>query len=207
MVSLKSALIPTVLVGVALAVAAAAQPDQQEQATSTLSGKVVSIDAKAGTFTLRSATDETAVFLVDADTTIMSGSQKVALADLHQGEWLAVDGDRKAGQRHATYVEVVENPGAGNGGTAAEPTPGGAQIEVAHNRLSPSLVQIAPGETVTFKNVAKMPGGHTVVADDGSFASPPLDLNQTWSHSFDVPGVYGVHIQQHPGAKASIVVQ
>jgi plastocyanin len=52
-----------------------------------------------------------------------------------------------------------------------------------------------------------MPGGHTVAADDGSFASPPLAKDQSWSHAFEKPGSFGVHIKEHPGAKATIEVK
>jgi plastocyanin len=83
----------------------------------------------------------------------------------------------------------------------------GASIEVGHNRLSPAQVSIAPGDAVSFHNVDQMPGGHTVVADDGSFSSPPLAKDQTWSHTFEKGGSFGVHIKEHPGAKATIEVK
>jgi len=83
----------------------------------------------------------------------------------------------------------------------------GAEIEVGHNRLAPAEVSISTGDAVTFHNVDEMPGGHTVVADDGSFSSPPLAKDQRWSHTFEKPGSVGVHIQQHPAAKATIEVK
>jgi hypothetical protein len=52
-----------------------------------------------------------------------------------------------------------------------------------------------------------MPGGHTVVADDGSFSSPPLAKDQSWSRTFEKPGSVGVHIKEHPAAKARIEVK
>jgi plastocyanin len=82
-----------------------------------------------------------------------------------------------------------------------------AQVEVGHNRFAPTQVKIAAGDSVTFHNVDQMPGGHTVAADDGSFASPPLAKDQSWSHTFEKPGSVGVHIKEHPGAKATIEVK
>jgi len=198
--------VPAILVALLVAAAAGAQPVQEEPVSAALTGKVIAIDAKAGTLTVRSAFDETAVFRVEADTTIMSGSQEVPLSGLHEGEWVAVDANRKGDERIATYLEVVDDPGADTPPVASEPTPAGAKVVVGHNRLDPPVVQLGAGQTVTFHNVDKMPGGHTVVADDGSFSSPPLDKDQSWSHSFDVPGVYGIHIKEHPGTTASIVV-
>jgi plastocyanin len=82
-----------------------------------------------------------------------------------------------------------------------------ATVEVGHNRLAPARVEIAAGDSVTSHNVDQMPGGHTVAADDGSFASPPLAKDQSWSHAFEKPGSFGVHIKEHPGAKATIEVK
>ena len=46
-------------------------------------------------------------------------------------------------------------------------------------------------------------GSHEVVADDGSWASPPL---ARWSRRFDQPGAFTYHCQQPPGATGQIVV-
>jgi plastocyanin len=81
------------------------------------------------------------------------------------------------------------------------------RVEVGHNRLAPARVEIAVGDSVTFHNVDQMPGGHTVVADDGSFSSPPLAKDQDWSHTFEKAGSFGVHIKEHPGAKATVEVK
>jgi len=86
-------------------------------------------------------------------------------------------------------------------------TVAGASIDVGHNSLVPATVQIAAGQSVTFRCVAQMSGGHTIVARDGSFTSPPLAKDQSWSHSFDVPGVYKIGIKEHPAAEATIEVK
>jgi plastocyanin len=201
-------LIPTLVAGLALAAGAAAQPVQNEQVGIAFTGKLTAVDANAKTLTVRGAHGEYGVFHVDEeDTTIMSGSEKVALSGLHEGEWISIDADMRGSRKVATYVEVVEDPTAGGGSGRALPSPDGATIEVRHNDLSPALVQISAGQTVTFQNIDKMPGGHTVVAADGSFSSPALDQGETWSHTFDVPGVYPIRIKEHPGAEARVVVE
>lgn len=80
-------------------------------------------------------------------------------------------------------------------------------VEVGHNRLEPAAVMIKSGDTVTFVNKDQMPGGHTIVADDGTFSSPPLAKDESWSHTFDEPGDYGYSIQQHPSAKGTVTVE
>jgi len=80
-------------------------------------------------------------------------------------------------------------------------------IHVGHNKLDPAAVTIQAGDTVVFHNLDQMPGGHTVVSDDGELSSPPLDKDAQWSHTFDEPGTYAFHIKEHPGAKATVVVE
>ncbi len=84
---------------------------------------------------------------------------------------------------------------------------GTATIEVGHNRVEPASVTIQAGESVTFHNRDAMPGGHTIVAEDGSFRSPPLAKDQTWSHRFEAPGTHAFRIEQHPDAEGTVVVE
>lgn len=83
----------------------------------------------------------------------------------------------------------------------------GPTVAVGHNRLTPSELTVKPGTAVTFENQDEMPGGHTIVADDGSFESPGLAKGQTWSHTFDAPGTHGYSIKEHPSAKGSVTVE
>jgi plastocyanin len=80
-------------------------------------------------------------------------------------------------------------------------------IKVGHNSLEPSTVTIEKGDAVVFSNTQEMPGGHTIVADDGSFSSPALAKDKSWSHTFEKAGTYKVHIKEHPGAGGEIVVK
>ncbi len=84
---------------------------------------------------------------------------------------------------------------------------GDVMIHVGHNKLMPAEVKVAVGTKVVFHNMDQMPGGHTIVADDGSFKSPGLAKDEQWSHTFDKPGVYRYSIQEHPSAKGTIVVE
>ena len=56
--------------------------------------------------------------------------------------------------------------------------------------------------------MSEMPsGGHTIVADDGTFSSPPLGKDESWSHTFNAVGDHGYSIQQHPSAKGTVTVE
>lgn len=80
-------------------------------------------------------------------------------------------------------------------------------VHVGHNRIDPAEVTIRVGDSVVFHNLDEMPGGHTIVADDGSFESPPLAKDQSWTHTFDAPGTVAYHIKEHPGANGLVVVE
>ena len=83
----------------------------------------------------------------------------------------------------------------------------GATVTVGHNRIEPAAISIHRGESVTFHNVDEMPGGHTIVADDGSWKSPPLKKDESFTQRFDKAGKTAIHIEQHPTAKGVIEVQ
>jgi len=80
-------------------------------------------------------------------------------------------------------------------------------VKVGHNRLEPAEVTIEVGSTVTFHNEDEMPGGHSVVAEDGSFESPALAKDEEWSHTFEKAGTHSYSIKQHPSAKGTITVK
>ena len=86
----------------------------------------------------------------------------------------------------------------------AEGTP---TVKVGHNRLEPAELTVAVGTTVTFHNEDEMPGGHSIVADDGSFKSPGLAKGQDWTHKFEKAGTYGYAIKEHPSAKGKVIVK
>lgn len=79
-------------------------------------------------------------------------------------------------------------------------------VRVGLARLQPADISITVGETVTFYNQDLMPGGHTIVAIDKSFKSPPLAKNKSWSRTFEKEGIYAYRIKEHPEVIGRIVV-
>ena len=90
---------------------------------------------------------------------------------------------------------------------AAAPALADVTVAVGHSSFDPAQVMIKKGESVTFRNVQEMPGGHTVVADDGSWKSPPLALNEKFTKRFEQSGIVKIHIEQHPHATGEIIVE
>lgn len=90
---------------------------------------------------------------------------------------------------------------------AAAPSTADVTVKVGHSSFDPAKVTIQKGESVTFRNVQEMPGGHTVVADDGSWKSPPLALDEEFTQRFEKSGTVKIHVEQHPVATGEIVVE
>ena len=83
----------------------------------------------------------------------------------------------------------------------------GPTVEITHDEMKPALLNLFVGTTVHFSNTVTMPGGHVVVDESGTLESPPLEKpGDGWHFTFEKAGTYEVYIEQHPMAKARIVV-
>lgn len=69
--------------------------------------------------------------------------------------------------------------------------------------LDPSILTIHEGDRVTFENDATPKGVHAVIAEDSSFASPPLQTGKRWTTAA-FPH-QGSHIYHDPTAYAQVV--
>jgi plastocyanin len=77
-------------------------------------------------------------------------------------------------------------------------------VEISDFAFKPAEVKVVAGQTVTWQNTSTTQ--HTVTADDGSFDSGPLGLNDQFANVFGTPGTYAYHCTIHPGMKGSVVV-
>jgi plastocyanin len=94
-------------------------------------------------------------------------------------------------------------------GTDASTT--GSSAPVAGNAVSidnfafvPATLTVAAGATVTWTNRDEEP--HTVAANDGSFHSPGMDSQATYSHTFPTAGKFHYVCSIHPFMHATVVV-
>jgi plastocyanin len=90
---------------------------------------------------------------------------------------------------------------------AAAPALADVTVVIGHGSFDPAQVKLEKGESVIFHNVQEMPGGHTVVADDGSWKSPALALDGKFSKRFEQSGIVKIHLEQHPDVAGEIVVE
>jgi len=63
---------------------------------------------------------------------------------------------------------------------------------------------VAVGTTITLTNRDDVP--HNVVSTEKKFASPVLDTDEQFSHSFDAAGTYKYYCSIHPKMTGEVVV-
>ena len=87
--------------------------------------------------------------------------------------------------------------------TASAPVTGNA-VSIDDFAFVPATLTVAAGSTVTWTNQDEEP--HTVVANDGSFRSPGMGSQATYSHTFATAGRFDYVCSIHPFMHATVVV-
>jgi len=80
-------------------------------------------------------------------------------------------------------------------------------IKVDHESFDPADLKLEKGDSVVFENTADMPGGHTVLAEDGTFASPALEKGKSWTYKFEKVGTWKIQLKEHPKTRGIIMVE
>ena len=81
----------------------------------------------------------------------------------------------------------------------------GARYMTDEFAFSPYRAKVTAGTQVTWRNNGRMV--HTVVAQDGSWTTGPLDPAGVAGVTFDKPGTYTYICKEHPWAYAQIIVE
>jgi plastocyanin len=85
----------------------------------------------------------------------------------------------------------------------AAPVSGNA-VNIDNFAFAPATLTVPAGSTVTWTNKDEEP--HTVVANDGSFHSPGMGSQATFSFTFTKPGKFDYVCSIHPYMHATVVV-
>lgn len=80
----------------------------------------------------------------------------------------------------------------------------GTVVSIDDFAFAPAALTVHRGETVTWINRDEEP--HTVAAGNGSFHSPGMDTNATYSFTFTKPGRYEYICSIHPTMHGTVVV-
>ena len=77
-------------------------------------------------------------------------------------------------------------------------------VEIKRNAFSPATVSIVAGDTITWRNTDTR--NHQVVSTTGTFASPILRPNRSYSFTFEVAGTYRYRDALNPTVTGTIRV-
>ncbi|HEV3216689.1 MAG TPA: metallophosphoesterase [Vicinamibacterales bacterium] len=81
---------------------------------------------------------------------------------------------------------------------------GGLQVAVDNFSFAPAITAVPVGTMVTWTNRDDVP--HNIVSTEKKFASPVLDTDQAFSHTFDVAGTYKYYCSLHPKMTGQLLV-
>ncbi len=88
----------------------------------------------------------------------------------------------------------------------AQMVPGAvARVEIKDYEFLPAILTVPAGTTVTWTNRDDEP--HTVTSSENVFASPGLDVDETFSYTFSTPGTYTYYCKLHPHMTGTIAVK
>lgn len=79
------------------------------------------------------------------------------------------------------------------------------QATIDNFAFAPKELTVKAGSTVAWTNKDDTP--HTVTSDDGAFASPVMDTDQSFQFTFQKPGRFTYHCKLHPNMTGVVVVQ
>jgi plastocyanin len=77
-------------------------------------------------------------------------------------------------------------------------------VQIKRDAFSPQTVNIVAGDTITWRNVDTR--NHQVVSTTGTFASPILAPNRTYSFTFQVAGIYRYRDALNPTVTGTVKV-
>lgn len=88
---------------------------------------------------------------------------------------------------------------------AANPAAKTHAVAIKNLAFSPANLTIAKGDTVTWTNDDSV--AHTIASKDGTLNSKSLSKGDTYSYTFDKPGVYDYFCSIHPNMTGKITVK
>jgi plastocyanin len=103
-------------------------------------------------------------------------------------------------------MPAMPNMPADSGVSATAPAApvAGNAVNIDKFTFSPVTLTVPAGSTVTWTNRDEEP--HTVVANDGSFHSPGMGTQGTFSYTFAKAGTFDYVCSIHPFMHATVVV-
>lgn len=102
------------------------------------------------------------------------------------------------------YVPPAGNPYPAETQPAAS-QPAQVSVNISGFKFDPASITVKAGTTVTWTN--QDAAAHTIVADDGSWASDSIKQGGTYSYTFDQAGTFSYKCGVHPSMVGTVEVQ
>jgi plastocyanin len=94
--------------------------------------------------------------------------------------------------------------GGGGSPSSESSQTGMGDVSIVDFAFQPSVIVVGAGETVEWTNTGN--AQHTVDSDTEIFESDILNPGQTFSYTFDDPGIFPYHCDIHPHMRGTVVV-
>jgi amicyanin len=115
------------------------------------------------------------------------------------------NGGTSVGMAPMTGMPAMSSAAPGPTSAAQAPAPvTGTAVKIENFAFVPATLTVKRGDTVTWTNHDEEP--HTIAANDGSFHSPGMDANGTYSYTFTTPGTFDYICSIHPFMHGTVVV-
>jgi plastocyanin len=88
---------------------------------------------------------------------------------------------------------------------SSKAAPATAEVKIDNFSFGPQSISVSPRTKVTWTNHDDIP--HTVVSTEGVFKSRVLDTDESFSFTFEKPGVYPYFCSVHPKMTGQVVVK
>ena len=109
------------------------------------------------------------------------------------------------GGGETTTSAAVTDTTAATSSTSGQGQPEGAQVVISDYKYEPADITIKAGESVTWTNEDSVQ--HNAAADENAFEGPLLSKGESYTFTFDAPGIYPYHCTPHPFMKATVTVE
>jgi plastocyanin len=145
------------------------------------------------------------VLLVAAAAVVVAGCSSPPSQTAPSATVATVSGATPGMPGMSAMPSVPEAPAGTSASATGSPAPvAGDAVSIENFAFAPATLTVRVGSTVTWTNHDEEP--HTIAASDGSFHSPGMGSQATYSHTFPTAGKFDYICSIHPYMHGTVVV-
>jgi plastocyanin len=145
------------------------------------------------------------VLLVAAAAVVVAGCSSPPSQTAPSATVATVSGATPGMPGMSAMPSMPEAPAGTSASATGSPAPvAGDAVSIDNFAFAPATLTVRVGSTVTWTNHDEEP--HTIAASDGSFHSPGMGSQATYSHTFPTAGKFDYICSIHPYMHGTVVV-